>query len=120
MEKKNHTVLIIDDERDIAEFVCGEIESTGIECKYCDSVEEAKEIISDIKPLIILSDLRMPNGGGEILLKYCKELYKEKFYFYFLTGNIDFTEEMAVSKGGDGTLYKPIDFEKLHEVVKKR
>jgi CheY-like chemotaxis protein len=78
MAKKN--VLVVDDEKDIVEFLTQLLEDNGYEVTPAYNGLEAMELIRERKPDLILLDLQMPEETGTGLYrklqhkKECKDI----------------------------------------------
>ena len=71
-------VLIVDDSQILQERLLGLIEGCKkvVNIKQAFNTLEAKEILKEDGINIIISDIRMPGGGGFDLLDYVKKNYK--------------------------------------------
>ncbi len=75
MAKKN--VLVVDDEKDIVEFLTQLLEDNGYEVTPAYDGLEAMELIRERKPDLILLDLQMPEETGTGL--YRKLQHKKEY-----------------------------------------
>jgi len=103
-------ILIVDDEKDILEFLTYNLEKDGYEVKTANSGGEAISICDRFIPDLIILDIMMPEMDG---ISACAELKKnselDKTLIAFLTArNEDFTQIMALNAGGDDFIQKPI------------
>ena len=89
------------------------------EVRSASSAEEALEIMSEYKPDIIISDIRMPGMGGIELCKTYKNKAKD-CQIIFISGFSD-KEYLttAISLGAVNYIEKPIDIEELKKSIKK-
>ena len=70
-------VLVVDDEKDIVEFLTQLLEDNGYEVKSANDGLEAMNLVQESKPDLILLDLQMPEETGTGLyrkLQHKKEL----------------------------------------------
>ena len=107
-------ILIVDDEVDICEMMSFTFDSHGFETMVAHDAAEAFELVKSGDPDIVVSDIRMPKGGGMKLLQDIKEYNKEKPKVFLITGYSDNTFEEALASGAEDVLAKPI---KLQELV---
>lgn len=118
-------ILMVDDEPDAAPLFRQrfrrEIRKGRIDLRIAQSGQEALTIMEEYhreSPLVILSDINMPEMDGMELLGRLKGLYpKPKIFMvsaYF--GGTDY-EERALDAGADGVFPKPIDFEELKQRI---
>ena len=83
-------VLIIDDEPDIRSFMRFFLEKCGLQIVEAQSVSQAILQIEKQRPDLIITDMKMPNQDGSILLKWLKE-NSLKIPTLVLTGYADFS-----------------------------
>jgi len=90
----NKTILIVDDNDDIRETVVGMIESFGYATIGAQSPQRAVELFIEQKASIdlILSDIVMPDGGGQELVNKLVQL-KPDIKVIFMSG---YTEDEIV------------------------
>ena len=67
------TVLIVDDERDIASFLAAFFERAGHEVLTAYTGEEAVTLVQQRRPDLVLLDLRLPDITGFEVLERVKE-----------------------------------------------
>jgi CheY-like chemotaxis protein len=70
-------VLVVDDEKDIVEFLTQLLEDNGYEVKSANDGLEAMNLVQESKPDLILLDLQMPEETGTGL--YRKLQHKKEF-----------------------------------------
>ena len=75
--EKNHpeTILVVDDEVDLANFCCHVLESNGFKTLSANSAKAALEIIYNNKVDILISDIIMPEMDGYQLASIVSEKY---------------------------------------------
>jgi len=117
-----YKILIVDDEtlerEGIRELLaCTElnIEVVGEACNG----KKALEMAQQIKPDIVVTDIRMPGISGIELAVHLKKQFPD-IKIIFVTGYQDFEyAKSAISLGVCGYVLKPIDKEELFTVIKK-
>jgi len=62
-EKKSAVVLIAEDDREMRSLLCDELFDLGVSIREAADGDEALRVVLDIRPSLILTDLRMPAGG---------------------------------------------------------
>ena len=62
-EKKSAVVLIAEDDREMRSLLCDELCDLGVSIREAADGDEALRVVLDIRPSLILTDLRMPAGG---------------------------------------------------------
>ena len=116
MEKSDVQILVVDDEKDLAEVVVDSFEMEDFKVCSCHSAEDAVEIYKTQGPFqVIISDAHMPGKGGLDLLMDLKIIEKNKFpLFYLCTGDVDIKEETLIEKGGQAVIAKPYNLFATH------
>lgn len=104
------TILLVDDEEDILEFLSYNLRKEGYKVYIADNGEDALEIAPRIHPDLIILDIMMPKMDG---VRVCKELRKNQTlddtYIAFLTArNEDYSQITALEMGGDDYITKPV------------
>ena len=114
-------VLIVEDDRGLLDMMAMVIKDWGYEVDAAISGPEAIRMIADNCPDIIMSDLVMPEMGGlELLDQVRSTKVCPSPFFVLLTGhgNVSIAVE-AVKHGANEVLLKPLDFERLRELLKR-
>jgi CheY-like chemotaxis protein len=62
-EKKQAVVLIAEDDREMRSLLCDELYDLGVSIREAADGDEALQVVFDVRPSLILTDLRMPAGG---------------------------------------------------------
>ena len=112
-------ILIVDDEIDICEMMMFTFESKGFEAFTANDAEEAFEVVLREDLDVVVSDVRMPKGGGMKLLSDIKAHNPIKPRVFLITGYSDGSREEAMAAGAETVLSKPIKLGELVEVVTK-
>lgn len=68
-DKKNKSVLLVDDEKDILEFFKVSLESSGFEVTSCQNGDRALELVKNKNFDLIILDLMMPGTDGFSVFK---------------------------------------------------
>jgi two-component system, response regulator YesN len=115
-------VLIVDDERYMAESVRADVnwETFGVDGVFLAfSIRQAKEVFAKQRIDIMLCDIEMPQGSGLELLHWVKE-HSPKTECVFLTCHADFKyAQEAMQLGSLDYLLKPIPPAELNKAVRK-
>jgi two-component system alkaline phosphatase synthesis response regulator PhoP len=117
-------ILVVDDDPDLVESVCMKLENeTYRTAKAYDGVE-AWEKIKEERPDMLILDVMMPNKNG---YQVCDEIKKDDVYkditVLLLTAVADavtstnYTHVEGISNLADDFIPKPIDMDKLMEIV---
>ncbi len=118
-------VLVVDDDTDLVEMISMKLESENFEVAKAYDGVEALEKIKEVKPALVILDVMMPRKDGYTL---CDELKASAEYkdivVVLLTAVTDaISSTKYTHMGGKTTLAddfvpKPIDLDKLMEIVK--
>lgn len=113
------TILIVDDETEIAEFLAMGFEGYNFEATVANSVADAEAKIIDKKFDLVLSDIRMPKKDGIALLKWIRERDKVNPIVFMMTGYSMYSEEEMIALGAAAVITKPLSLESLIEIINK-
>ncbi len=118
MSEKKPRVLVVDDEPDICELLCFELEERGFETETAHSVDEGLQKFSEQPTDIIISDVRMPQKSGVELLR---EVVKRDHapLFVFMTGFADVGLRDIYQLGACGLFAKPLDQDELMSFLER-
>lgn len=111
-------ILVVDDERDVCNFVKGFFEERDYEVLTAHNGKEALEIINkEVGPLIVLLDIRMPQMDGLETLKEIKA--KRQDDKVIMVTCIDDLERMDEAKklGAYTYITKPLVLDELIKAV---
>ncbi len=76
MDKQQYSILVVDDEENIRWLYKEELEEEGYSIKAAASGEEALEMVPEIKPDLVVMDIKMPGISGVDTLIKIKEIDK--------------------------------------------
>ena len=125
---KKKVILAIDDEMDSIEFIKSVVEDDNIDFHYANDGDEGLEKAKEINPDLIILDVQMPKQDGFVTFWELRKDEKTKHIpVVFLTGirqtlGARFSKEVVgdlVGEEPDYYLEKPIDPEKLQNIVKE-
>ncbi len=107
---KGHTILIVDDEPDILEFLSYNIRKEGFKVYVASNGQEALRIVQQINPSLILLDVMMPIMDGiETCQIIRKDLNLTQPIIAFLTARTeDYAQIAGFEAGADDYINKPI------------
>lgn len=110
MEAKNTKILIVDDEKDIIEFLQYSFEKEGYTIYTAQNGIAGKEQAIKIKPDLIILDIMMPGIDGVELCKELREMPEfEDTLIIFLTARAeDYSQIAGFDVGADDYITKPI------------
>jgi excisionase family DNA binding protein len=115
-------VLIVDDERDIREFVKGVLESmdSSYEVETASDGYEALIKVGDFKPELVILDIRMPNiDGFEVCRRIKEDRFSKDISILAVTAYGEESTEKILRCGADYCLPKPLRLKDLKKKVQK-
>jgi YesN/AraC family two-component response regulator len=111
-------VLIADDVEDIRDLLSMFLEDEVDIVGEAEEGNEALELIDSLKPDMIFLDINMPGVTGLEILDRIKD--KPEIFSVIVSGDGDFeTIKIALEKGAKGFISKPIDENKVIDIVEK-
>lgn len=119
IDRKNLTVLIVDDEPDILELMEEEFRFCGYKTKTAICGNDAIKILAHDPIDIVVSDYKMPNGNGMAVLSYVKNQRGKHPVFFFVSGQADVSTEDALRAGATKFFSKPFDLDELIKEIEK-
>ena len=125
LPRGNETILLVEDEESIREFVASILEEYGYNILEAINGEEGLQLAKDYKEPIdlLLSDIRMPKMSGPKLSELLKKDHQETKAL-FISGHTDDDVLQEISRSNAGFLHKPFSFtalvNKVREVLDKK
>lgn len=115
MTEEQHSVLVVDDEEQIRDLLSMGLEGSGYEVLVAKDGVEALEILKDLQPSLIISDIIMPRMGGFAFLKKLQEdKTREHIPFIFLSSKSETQYKLAgLRLGVDDFISKPFAMNEL-------
>jgi DNA-binding NtrC family response regulator len=106
-------ILIVDDEINQLNIMASILKSEGHITEIATNVDSALEIISDFRPNVVLTDLKMERKSGlDLIEKISKDSFRPEVLVITAFGTVD-TAVKAMKLGAFNYLVKPIDREVL-------
>ncbi|TVR87649.1 MAG: DNA-binding response regulator [Saprospirales bacterium] len=104
------SILLVDDEADIIEFLKYNLEKEGYRVQSALNGKQAIEISESFRPDLIILDIMMPEMDGvEVCRKIRQKTSGKQPIIAFLTArDEDYTQISALETGGDDYITKPI------------
>lgn len=107
------SVLVVEDEADLAFLVRRNLEQQGYRVTACGSLREAREAVRAAPPDLLLLDVNLPDGTGFDLLRRLRD---EQVFApaLFLTARTDEADRLTgFAVGGDDYVCKPFSMAEL-------
>lgn len=113
-------VLIVDDDRDIAELIQGYLMAKEFSVAVAKDGVDALHQVQVFSPELIVADLSMPNLNG---WQFCQKLRENEKYkkvpVIVLSALVDKEGPADTHEAGDYYMGKPIDFDKLFQKIQE-
>ncbi|HBQ57760.1 MAG TPA: sigma-54-dependent Fis family transcriptional regulator, partial [Porphyromonadaceae bacterium] len=117
MAQVNGKILIVEDDISFGTMLQKWFEKNGFSAKWCTGMLSAQELLADSTYDIVLSDLRLPDGDGIMLLSWMHERYPS-VPVIIMTGYGEIqTAVSAIKLGAFDFLEKPINPSVLAEKI---
>lgn len=115
--KQQSKVLIVEDEALFARAVMRRLQKSGYECAHVESLQDARDILKQFSPDIVLLDMRLPDGNGLDLLPV---FVAKNVMVIVMTAHGEINDAVnAMKQGAIDYLKKPIDLEELLISIQK-
>ena len=113
-------LLVVDDEREICDFLKSFFEDRDFNVRTVFSGEEALQAVEKEKPHVVLLDIQMPGMDGMSVLQRLKECHPDlKVIMVTAIETRDKIEE-AIRLGADNYITKPLSLEYLEKDVQEK
>jgi DNA-binding response OmpR family regulator len=112
-------LLVVDDEKDVCDFVKNFLEERGYEVTTAADGDEALAIAKKEKFALVLLDIKMQGLDGLAALKHLKELDKNQKIIMVTALNDRDRMDEAAKLGAADYITKPLILDHLEAVVEK-
>jgi DNA-binding response OmpR family regulator len=110
-------VLVVDDDRDLAESLALMLESLGYAVRMANDGAEALAIAGEFRPHAVALDVSLPTVSGYEVARQLRERCGREIALVAVTGwSESDTEQSAREAGFDRCLVKPVDGASLSKV----
>lgn len=115
------TILVVDDEPDLRLLVRMTLEGNGYQVEEAGTAAEALERVTDVKPGLILLDIRLPDAEGFDVLRSLRatEEFSETPVVMMSAHSSPPTLRHAEAIGSHDYLIKPFKYDDLLRLVRK-
>ncbi len=117
MQNKQKKVLVVDDERDILDFLQIILEEEGYEVMTTDKGEYLEKLNNGGLPDVILLDMLLSGKDGREIVKFLKSQEKTKQIPVIMFSAHPGAEETARKAGADDFVAKPFEIDALLEKI---
>jgi CheY-like chemotaxis protein len=119
LERGTELVLVIDDEKDVADVICGMLDSLGYQVTHVDSGQKAINLYKKKNRFdVVILDLNMPKMSGKETFIKLKKI-DPNVRVVISTGYGDRVLDASLRKAaGDTFLQKPYQIEELAKIMR--
>lgn len=112
-------ILICDDDPDILEVTRTILELRGFDVSTINHCNNIVDVVTGIKPSLILMDLWIPEEGGAVATRLLKAEERTRNIPVILFSANNNIERVAAECGADDFLRKPYDLKELEDKVEQ-
>jgi two-component system NtrC family response regulator len=109
-------ILVVDDDSSLRSVMKMQLEEAGYEVTLAADGAEAYDLIRETRPRLVISDLKMPTSGLELMRRIAAEDIQPTLIIVTAFGTVETAVE-AMKLGAYDYVTKPLDFEELVLVV---
>lgn len=113
------TILIIDDDREIAGTLQSVLQNAGYRVVMASNGVDGQRQIETVKPDLVITDMMMPRMGGFPVLEFLRTLEKPPFVIMITANEGGRHKAYAEMLGVSDYLRKPFPMETLLESVRR-
>lgn len=110
-------VLIVDDEAELREVIAIEFQMAGWTTTEAKNAVEALAIAKLQSFDLIVSDVRMPGGGGVDLVAALRSLGRERPAIFLMSGFSDLSDRDIEDMGVQQLFHKPFDLKSMSKAA---
>lgn len=113
---KQGSILVVDDDSSLRRVMKIQLEEAGYSVSLAADGDEAYKLLPELRPALVITDLRMPNGGLDLLRKIAKSEMETTVIVITAFATVETAVE-AMKIGAYDYVTKPLDFDALVLVV---
>ena len=114
----SNRILVVDDDSSLRSVMKMQLEEAGYQVTLASDGAEAYDLLRETRPQLVISDLKMPTGGLELLRLVSAEEVPPTLIIITAFGTVE-TAVQAMKMGAYDYVTKPLDFEALVLVVNR-
>jgi DNA-binding NtrC family response regulator len=113
---KKGSILVVDDDSSLRRVMKMQLEEAGYSVALAADGDEAYGLLPELRPALVITDLRMPSGGLDLLRKIAASDMDTTVIVITAFGTVETAVE-AMKIGAYDYVTKPLDFDALVLVV---
>jgi two-component system NtrC family response regulator len=112
----SNRILVVDDDSSLRSIMKMQLEEAGYQVALACDGAEAYDKLCEIRPQLVITDLKMPTSGLDLLRRISSEEIQSTLIIITAFGTVETAVE-AMKLGAYDYVTKPLDFEELVLVV---
>lgn len=112
-------VLILDDERMLAELLCDHLRKKGFDAKATCRTSDAIFFLDTWSPDVVVTDVRMPCGGAPVLMLRCEQMRTPPQVVIITGSDFDWAREVVARNKAAALLEKPFSLRSLTVILEQ-
>lgn len=108
------SILILEDEKNLAETLLQYLKDRGFHCLLASSIAQARAIYNELKPSILLVDIGLPDGSGLDFAKEIRQKSKNIVILFLSALNDPEIRLKGLEIGALDYITKPFQLKELH------
>lgn len=118
MNMSKGVCMVVEDNHDLLELMDFYLKSEGYTVALAEDGKKAVELLGQLKPHVIITDLMMPGMSGAELIAHVRHSAKLKQVPIIVVTAASADEgRRAKQEGANEVLRKPLDFDKLLKLI---
>ncbi len=117
MTSKQKTILVVDDEQDILEFLQELLEMKGYSVAITDKAEHIEKQLDENPPDLIILDVLLPGRDGREIVRGLKSREETRHVPVIMFSAYPDAETTSLAAGADDFLVKPFGVKKLLAII---
>ena len=119
-EAEKYTILLVDDEKDILEFLSYNLENEGYKVYTADNGKDAVSVAKEVIPDLIVLDIMMPGMDGIETCEKIREIegLQHSLIMFLTARGEDYSQLAGFDAGGDDYVTKPIKPKIINKRIK--
>ena len=113
-------VLVVDDEEDICWLLCDFLSDQGYETHWATTGEDGIRLAKEVRPHLILLDIRLPGMDGITILSRVREFDRGAGIIIITAFNDIKLAQKALKLGASDFVTKPVDLNYLGTSVRMK
>ncbi|HUS08907.1 MAG TPA: MHYT domain-containing protein [Pyrinomonadaceae bacterium] len=118
VRRDRDTILVIDDDPSVVDLMSRHLNKLGLDVVIGKDGKDGLRLAQEVKPFMITLDLMMPTMDGWAVLQQLKA-NRELAHIPVIVVSVVDNQQRGMELGAAGYLVKPIDREKLGEIIKQ-